>query len=202
LTAWWRNCSRSSNRSGRSIRPKSLRRLTLPQTWAAWPGQMPSATLWKVTWWRSSMGYREGDKLMLTIELDRCDGCGDCIEVCPEGAIQLVGGLAQINSELCTGCEACVQACPNGAIKVARPVAVREEPAVAMTERTRPSVLATLAGATLSLIGSQLLPRAADAIVNVLDRRFSGKSAGESRPAAPTTGKRGGHRHRKRGGQG
>ena len=138
---------------------------------------------------------------MLTIELDRCDGCGDCVEVCPEGAIQLVGGLAQIDSKLCTECEVCVQACPTGAIRVARPVAVREEPAAAMVQRPRPSALATLAGATLSFIGSQLLPRAADAIIGTLDRRLSDKPADESREATPTTGKRGGRRQRRRGGR-
>ncbi len=138
---------------------------------------------------------------MLTIELDRCDGCGDCVEVCPEGAIQLVGGLAQINSELCTECEVCVQACPAGAIKVARPIAVREEPVAAVAERPRPGTLATLAGAALSFIGSQLLPRAADAIAGALDRRLSEQPAAESGEALPTTGKQGGRRHRRRGGQ-
>jgi len=118
---------------------------------------------------------------MLTIELDRCDGCGVCVEVCPEGAISLVDGVARIDSASCTECEVCVQACPSGA---------------------RPSALATLAGATLSFIGSQLLPRAADAIVNALDRRLSEKPAAESGEATPTTGKSGGRRHRKRGGQG
>jgi NAD-dependent dihydropyrimidine dehydrogenase PreA subunit len=139
---------------------------------------------------------------MLTIELDRCDGCGACVEVCPKGAIQLVGGLARINSEVCTDCEACVQACPTGAIKVARPVAVREEPAVVVTARRRPGTLATLVGATLSFIGSRLWPHAADAIVGALDRRLSGEPAGESRPTAPTAGKRGGRRYRRRGGRG
>jgi len=138
---------------------------------------------------------------MLTIELDHCDGCGDCVEVCPEGAIQLVGGLAQINSELCTECEVCVQTCPNGAIKLARPIVVREEPVAAVAERPRPSALATLAGAALSLIGSQILPRAADAIVGALDRRLSREPAGESGQAAPTAGNRGGRRHRRRGGR-
>ena len=137
---------------------------------------------------------------MLTIELDRCDGCGACVEVCPEGAIQLVGGLAQINSELCTECEACVQACPSGAIKVAKPIAVREEPVAAVAERPRPSVLATLAGAALTFIGSQILPRAADAIVGALDRRLSEKPAAESRTVAPGEEKPGGRRHRRRGG--
>lgn len=139
---------------------------------------------------------------MLTIELDRCDGCGDCVEVCPEGAIQLVGGLAKINSELCTECEVCVPACPSEAIRVARPVIVREEPAAAVAERPRPSTLATLAGAALSFIGSQLLPRAADAIVGALDRRLSGEPAAESREAAPGEGKRSGRRRRRRGGRG
>lgn len=138
---------------------------------------------------------------MLTIELDRCDGCGACVEVCPEGAIQLVGELAQINSELCTECEACVQACPSGAIKVARPVAIREEQVTAVAERPRPSTLATLAGAALSFIGSRLLPRAADAIIGTLDRRLSGEPAAESREASSSEGERGGRRHRGRGGR-
>ena len=139
---------------------------------------------------------------MLTIELDRCDGCGACVEVCPEGAISLVNGVARIDSGSCTECEVCVPACPAGAIRVARPVVVREEPVVAMAQRPRLSALATLAGAALSFIGSQLLPRAADAIVNALDRRLSEKPADESREAAPTTEKRGGRRQRRRGGRG
>jgi len=139
---------------------------------------------------------------MLTIELDRCDGCGACVEVCPEGAISLVDGVARIDSGSCTECEACVQACPTGAIRVARPIAVREEPAAAVAERPRPSALVTLVGAALSFIGSQILPRTADAIIGVLDRRVSEKAADESREAAPTKEKRGGRRHRKRGGRG
>ena len=139
---------------------------------------------------------------MLTIELDRCDGCGACVEVCPEGAISLVNGVARIDSGFCTECEACVQACSTGAIRVARPIAVREEPAAVVAERPRPSTLATLAGAALSFIGSQLLPRAADAIVNALDRRLGGKPAAESREVTPTAGKPGGRRQRRRGGRG
>ncbi len=147
---------------------------------------------------------------MLTIELNRCDGCGVCVEVCPEGAISLVDGAARIDSGSCTECEACVRTCPTEAIRVARPVAVRKEPAGAVAERRRPEpvegprpiTLATLAGATLSFIGSQFLSRAANAIVNVLDRRLSEKPADESREAALTAGKPGGRRYRRRGGQG
>jgi len=139
---------------------------------------------------------------MLTIELNRCDGCGICVEICPEGAISLVDGAARIDSGSCTECEACVRACPTGAIRVARPVAVREELATAVAEGPRPRALATLVGATFSFIGSQLLPRAADAIANALDRRLGEKPAAESGEAAPTAGKRGGRRQRRRGGRG
>jgi NAD-dependent dihydropyrimidine dehydrogenase PreA subunit len=139
---------------------------------------------------------------MLTIELDRCDGCGTCVEVCPEGAISLVNGVARIDSGSCTECEICVQACPTGAIKVARPVAVREEPAVAVTASRRPGTLATLVGATLSFIGGQLLPRAADAVVNALDRRPGGEPVAESREPASSEERPGGRRHRRRGGRG
>jgi NAD-dependent dihydropyrimidine dehydrogenase PreA subunit len=139
---------------------------------------------------------------MLTIELEHCDGCGACVEVCPEGAISLVNGVARIDSVSCTECEACVQACPTRAIKVARPIAVREEPAAAIAERPRPSALATLVGAALSFIGSHILPRAANAIIGALDRRLSGKPAAESRRPAPTEGKLGSRRYRRRGGRG
>lgn len=138
---------------------------------------------------------------MLTIEVDRCDGCGACVEVCPEGAISVVDGVARIDSASCSECEVCVPACPNGAIQVARPVAVREEPTATIAERPRPSTLATLVGATLSFIGSQILPRAADAIVGALDRRLSEKPTAESRTVVPSEGRPGGRRHRRRGGR-
>lgn len=137
---------------------------------------------------------------MLTIELDRCDGCGDCVEVCPAEAIQLVEGKAQIDPDLCIECEVCVKACPKGAIKVARPVAVREEPAAAMEERPRPSGLAALAGAALSFVGRRVLPRAAGALVNALDRRISRGAAG-SPAQPPSSGARGQRRRRRRRGR-
>ena len=42
-----------------------------------------------------------------------CDGCGECVEVCPESAITLHEGKASISGVLCTGCGACIPACPN-----------------------------------------------------------------------------------------
>ena len=50
----------------------------------------------------------------------RCRGCGDCVTVCPFGALRLVGqdGLtvAQVSEVLCQGCGTCLAHCPTGAI--------------------------------------------------------------------------------------
>lgn len=55
------------------------------------------------------------------IEIDerKCDGCGDCIPACPEGAIQLIDGKARLISDLCCdGLGACLGHCPQSAIAI------------------------------------------------------------------------------------
>lgn len=47
-----------------------------------------------------------------------CTGCGECLEVCPEEAIEGEDGfIHMIDEKLCTKCGKCVPACPEGAIK-------------------------------------------------------------------------------------
>ncbi|HLD98606.1 MAG TPA: 4Fe-4S binding protein, partial [Bdellovibrionota bacterium] len=56
---------------------------------------------------------------IIEIDEDLCNGCGECITGCPEGAIQLVDGKARLVSEFyCDGLGACVGECPTGAIRV------------------------------------------------------------------------------------
>jgi pyruvate formate lyase activating enzyme len=45
---------------------------------------------------------------------ERCLSCGDCIPVCPEGAIQWVDGAISM-SAACRSCGTCVDTCPAGA---------------------------------------------------------------------------------------
>ena len=48
----------------------------------------------------------------------KCTGCGACIPVCPEAAIEGGDGLIHVIApELCTGCGKCMAVCPAGAVK-------------------------------------------------------------------------------------
>ncbi len=54
---------------------------------------------------------------MPRIDRIRCTGCGDCIELCPTGALgQVEGRAALIAPQACTYCTACEDVCPVGAI--------------------------------------------------------------------------------------
>src|SRR5512138_1927060 len=56
---------------------------------------------------------------IVQIDEARCDGCGQCIPACAEGAIALVGGKARLSADvLCDGLGACLGECPQGAITV------------------------------------------------------------------------------------
>ena len=41
-----------------------------------------------------------------------CVSCGECVPVCPEGAISEKRMTFEINATLCTDCESCVDICP------------------------------------------------------------------------------------------
>lgn len=56
---------------------------------------------------------------IISIDENKCNGCGQCIPDCPEGALQLIEGKARLVSDLfCDGLGACIGTCPEGAISV------------------------------------------------------------------------------------
>jgi len=56
-------------------------------------------------------------RTIINIDEKKCDGCGNCVEGCHEGALQIIDGKARLVSELfCDGLGACIGECPQGAI--------------------------------------------------------------------------------------
>jgi len=56
---------------------------------------------------------------IVNINEDLCNGCGQCIPKCVEGALQIVNGKAKIIKDTyCDGLGACLGQCPQGAITI------------------------------------------------------------------------------------
>ena len=157
---------------------------------------------------------------MLTIHAERCNGCGACLEVCPNGALYLIEGKAMVDGALCQECEACVAVCPTEAIIIvdqvtapvpARAPMIRPEPQVVLVESQPAPVplrvkVLPVVGAVLSWAGRELVPRLAYYLLDGLDSRVTRKpTTSVTRGGSSSTGRGGGgrqQRYRHRGGRG
>ena len=56
---------------------------------------------------------------IIEIDEDKCDGCGQCVPACAEGAIEIIDGKARLVAEkYCDGLGACLGECPNDALNI------------------------------------------------------------------------------------
>jgi len=56
---------------------------------------------------------------LIRIDEALCDGCGECVPACAEGAIAIIDGKARLVSDVyCDGMGACLGHCPQGAITI------------------------------------------------------------------------------------
>ncbi|MFY9399022.1 MAG: 4Fe-4S binding protein [Desulfomonilia bacterium] len=56
---------------------------------------------------------------IIQIDEELCNGCGQCIQACAEGALKLVNGKARLVSDVyCDGLGACIGECPTGALTI------------------------------------------------------------------------------------
>jgi NAD-dependent dihydropyrimidine dehydrogenase PreA subunit len=77
---------------------------------------------------------------MIQIDEELCDGCGNCVPGCAEGALQIIDGKARLVSEIyCDGLGACLGECPQGALTLAEvdTVDFDEEAAMEHVKKTR-----------------------------------------------------------------
>jgi ferredoxin len=66
---------------------------------------------------------------IINIDESLCDGCGDCVPACPEGAIRVVNGKARLAKEsCCDGLGACLGECPRNAITIEEREAAEFDP--------------------------------------------------------------------------
>jgi Pyruvate/2-oxoacid:ferredoxin oxidoreductase delta subunit/predicted transcriptional regulator len=49
---------------------------------------------------------------------DLCIGCGNCVEICPAAAVNLLENVAVVDVDWCIGCGVCVPKCPSNAISI------------------------------------------------------------------------------------
>jgi Pyruvate/2-oxoacid:ferredoxin oxidoreductase delta subunit len=51
---------------------------------------------------------------------NECIGCGECTNICPVNAVEIVEDRARVNLDWCIGCGVCAVACPSEAITIKR----------------------------------------------------------------------------------
>lgn len=53
----------------------------------------------------------------IKVDKEKCDGCGECVDVCPSNVYEINEGKAMpANAQECIECCACVEVCPQNAI--------------------------------------------------------------------------------------
>lgn len=54
--------------------------------------------------------------MKIVVDMEKCQGSGECLKVCPHGALNLVGGKASVDHAKCDLDGLCIPACPHDAI--------------------------------------------------------------------------------------
>jgi len=93
---------------------------------------------------------------VIRIDEEKCDGCGECVTSCAEGAIAIVDGKARLVSETyCDGLGACLGHCPQGAITIEKREAADFDEATTREHAARMSAMKSKAQPVPAMTGHQ-----------------------------------------------
>ena len=70
-----------------------------------------------VTIEQTSPKHREEAAMAVKVDMEKCNGCGSCVQVCPMDAIKVENDKAVVGDE-CVECGACVGECPREALSL------------------------------------------------------------------------------------
>ena len=92
----------------------------------------------------------------LTLDKNKCTGCGACVAACPQNARTIEAGFPKVNTALCNRCGACLENCLNGAIALEGKVADVEQ---VLAEVRKDKVFYDRSGGGVTLSGGEVLLR-------------------------------------------
>ena len=73
---------------------------------------------------------------IIMIDEEKCNGCGQCVPNCHEGALQVIDGKVRLVSEvMCDGLGACIGYCPEDAITIEKREAEPYDEVVVMSKK-------------------------------------------------------------------
>ena len=56
--------------------------------------------------------------MTVKVDVDKCTGCGACVDVCPNDALALEGDKIKVDEPNCIDCGVCVDECPVDALEM------------------------------------------------------------------------------------